>query len=122
LEELDLGRNGLRAVPPQVASLRRLRKLGLDYNDIREIPSFVGDLTNLRELSLHSNGGVRLPPSLARLKGLRVSMGNNKLTLREQGRLRASFPNAVFSFENEYEDDTANERPARRNSKARRRR
>jgi Leucine-rich repeat (LRR) protein len=119
LEELDLGRNGLRAVPPQVASLRRLRKLALDYNAIHEIPSFVGDLTSLRELSLHSNGGVRLPASLARLKGLRVSLGNNKLTLREQRRLRASFPNAVFSFKNEYDDDTANEQPR---PKARRRR
>jgi len=122
LEELDLGRNGLRAVPPQVASLRRLRKLGLDYNNIREIPSFVGDLPNLRELSLHSNGGVRLPPSLARLKGLTISLGNNRLTLREQRRLRASFPAAVFSFENEYDDDTANEQPARRSPRARRRR
>jgi hypothetical protein len=122
LEELDIGRNGLRAVPPQVASLRRLKKLGLDYNNIREVPSFVGNLTNLRELSLHSNGGVRLPASLARLKGLVVSMGNNKLTLREQRQLRASFPNAVFSFENEYEDDTANEQPARPRPRGRRRR
>lgn len=122
LEELDLGRNGLRAVPPQVASLRSLKKLGLDYNGIREIPAFVGELKNLRELSLHSNGGVRLPASLARLKGLRVSLGNNKLTLREQRRLRASFPDAVFSFENEYDDDTANEQPARRRPRARGRR
>ena len=121
LEELDLGRNGLRAVPPQVASLRRLKKLGLDYNGIREIPSFVGDLKNLRELSLHSNGGVRLPASLARLKGLTISLGNNKLTLRAQRQLRASFPAAVFSFENEYDDDTANEQPRPR-PRARRRR
>lgn len=109
LEELDLGRNGLPSVPPQVASLRGLKKLGLDYNDIREIPSFVGDLTNLQELSLRSNGGIRLPQSLAKVKGLKVFMGNNKLTLREQRALRARFPDAVFSFENEFDDDAANE-------------
>jgi hypothetical protein len=111
LEELDLGRNGIGSVPPQVASLRGLKKLGLDYNEIRELPSFVGELKNLEELSLNSNGGVRLPPSLSGVKGLKVFMGNNRLTLREQKSLRARFPSAVFSFENEYDDDSANQEP-----------
>ena len=109
LEELDLGRNGMRAVPPQVASLRGLKRLKLDYNDIRDVPSFVGGLKNLEELSVNANGGTRLPQSLAGLRGLKVFMGNNRLTLREQKSLRARFPNAVFSFENEYDDDAANE-------------
>jgi Leucine-rich repeat (LRR) protein len=109
LEELDLGRNGLASLPPQVASLRGLKKLGLDYNDIHELPSFVGELTNLKELTLNSNGGVRLPPSLAGLKGLKVFMGNNRLTLVAQRQLRTRFPNATFSFENEYDDDAANQ-------------
>jgi Leucine-rich repeat (LRR) protein len=109
LEELDLGRNGISSVPPVVASLHGLKKLGLDYNDIHELPAFVGELTNLRELSLNSNGGVRLPPSLAGLKGLKVFMGNNRLTLVAQRQLRARFPNAVLSFENEYDDDAANQ-------------
>ncbi|HVF45841.1 MAG TPA: hypothetical protein VM936_22625 [Pyrinomonadaceae bacterium] len=119
LEELDLGRNGLTAVPPQVASLRGLKKLGLDYNDIRVLPSFVGNLTGLRELSLNSNGGVRLPGSLANLKGLRIFMGNNKLTLREQRSLRTRFPSAVFNFENEFDDDAANEEPKARRARKR---
>jgi Leucine-rich repeat (LRR) protein len=120
LEELDLGRNGLSSVPPQVGSLRRLKKLGLDYNEIREVPSFVGDLTNLEELSLRSNGGLVLPQSLAGVKGLKVFMGNNKLTLRDQKKLRDRFPNIVFSFENEFDDDAANEEPARPKARARR--
>ena len=111
LEELDLGRNGIRSVPPQVASLRGLKKLSLDYNDIREVPAFVGELKNLRELSINANGGARLPQSLAGLKGLKVFMGNNRLTLAEQKSLRARFPSAVFSFENEYDDDAANQEP-----------
>lgn len=122
LEELDLGRNGLRSLPPQVASLRRLKRLALDYNSLREVPSFVGGLTNLRELSLRSNGGVRLPRSLAGLKGLRIFMGNNALTLAQQRRLRASFPNAVFSFENEFDDDAANQVPVRPKARRGRRR
>jgi hypothetical protein len=122
LEELDLGRNGLRSVPPQVASLRGLKKLGLDYNEIHELPAFVGELTNLRELSLRSNGGIRLPQSLSKVKGVSVFMGNNALKLADQTRLRARFPGAVFSFENEFDDSVANEEPARGRSKARRRR
>jgi Leucine-rich repeat (LRR) protein len=118
LEELDLGRNGMRSVPPQVASLRGLKKLSLDYNEIREVPSFVGGLKNLEELSLNANGGARLPRSLAGLKGLKVFMGNNRLTLVEQKSLRARFPDAVFNFENEFDDDAANQEPP----KARRRR
>ena len=109
LEELDLGRNGIASVPKEVASLRGLKKLSLDYNEIRVLPSFVGDLPNLQELSLNANGGVRLPPSLAKIKGLKVYMGNNRLKLGDQRALRARFPQAVFSFENEYDDDAANE-------------
>jgi Leucine-rich repeat (LRR) protein len=119
LEELDLGRNGLTAVPTQVGELRGLKKLGLDYNDIRVLPSFVGNLTGLRELSLNSNGGVKLPDSLASVKGLRIFMGNNKLTLLEQRRLRTRFPAAVFNFENEYDDDAANEEPKARRTRRR---
>jgi Leucine-rich repeat (LRR) protein len=122
LEELDLGRNGIEAVPSQVGSLRGLKKLGLDFNAISEAPSFVGNLTNLEELSLRSNGGIKLPDSLAGVKGLRIFMGNNKLTLQDQRRLRARFPSAVFNFENEFDDDAANEEaPKPKPRRARRR-
>jgi hypothetical protein len=48
-------------------------------------------------------------------------MGNNSLKLAEQRTLRSRFPKSVFSFENDYDDDTANEaaRPPRK-SKPRR--
>jgi Leucine-rich repeat (LRR) protein len=122
LEELDLGRNGLRSVPSQVASLGNLKRLGLDYNDLSEIPAFVGNLKNLEELSLRSNGGVRLPQSLSNIRGLRVSMGNNALKLRDQQMLRRRFPHLVFSFENEFDDDAANEEPAAPRPRSRRQR
>ncbi|HWW76692.1 MAG TPA: leucine-rich repeat domain-containing protein [Pyrinomonadaceae bacterium] len=121
LEELDLGRNGIRALPAQVASLRNLKKLSLDYNDLHDLPAFVGELKNLEELSLNANGGVRLPQSLAAVKGLKIYMGNNRLTLAAQKALRARFPAATFSFENEYDDDAANqEAPKPRTRRGRR--
>lgn len=121
LEELDLGRNGIRSVPAEVASLRGLKKLSLDYNDIRTVPAFVGDLPNLQELSVNANGGITLPDSLAKLKGLKIYMGNNRLTLAAQRRLRARFPAAEFSFENEYDDDAANQEAPKPRPKGRRR-
>ncbi|HJQ31125.1 MAG TPA: leucine-rich repeat domain-containing protein [Pyrinomonadaceae bacterium] len=121
LEELDLGRNGIRTLPPQVASLQNLKKLSLDYNDIHDLPAFVGELKSLEELSLNANGGVRLPQSLAAVKGLKIYMGNNRLTLAAQKALRARFPGATFSFENEYDDDAANqEAPKPRTRRGRR--
>jgi hypothetical protein len=120
LEELELGRNGLRVVPAEIASLHKLKRLGLDYNNIRELPSSIGNLKNLRELSLRSNGGVRLPQSLAALKNLRVYLGNNYLKLKDQQKLRSRFPKIVFSFDNEFDDEAANEQPAAPKSKARR--
>ncbi|OQX18134.1 MAG: hypothetical protein BWK76_08420 [Desulfobulbaceae bacterium A2] len=110
LEVLNLARNGLRTVPPQVAGLKNLRVLRLEYNDLATVPDFVGLLDNLQELSLSSNGkGLRLPDTLARLKGLKVELGNGSLSLREQDALRARFPEIVFSFDNEYDDAAANE-------------
>ncbi len=112
LEELDLSGNGsaIRVIPPQIASLHKLRSLQLDFNDIRVVPSFISKLTNLKELSLNAeHHGLNLPDSLAALEGLKVSLGNNYLTLKDQDNLRKRFPRLVFSFENEYDDDSANE-------------
>jgi hypothetical protein len=120
LEELDLGRNGIRGVPQLVGSLRSLKKLSLDYNDIHDLPAFVGELKNLEELSLNANGGMRLPQSLAGIKGLKIYMGNNRLTLAAQKALRARFPAAVFSFENEYDDDAANQEAPKPRTRRRR--
>ena len=116
LEELDLGRNGIGAIPPQIASLRKLKKLMLNYDRIQEIPSFIGNLTSLREISLISNADgaeshIKLPQSLGNLKGLKVFMGNNYLTLKDQEAIRKRFPKVVFSFENDFDDGAINEEP-----------
>jgi Leucine-rich repeat (LRR) protein len=104
LEELDLGRNALQTIPPEIANLKNLKKLGLDFNDIHDIPSFIGELKNLRELSITANGGIKLPQSLSKLSGLRISMGDNCLKLKDQMELRRQFPSAIFDFENEYDE------------------
>ena len=124
LEVLDLGRNGLKSVPPQIAALSNLKTLRLEYNALRAIPAFIGNFKNLKELSLDANEvkTVNLPASLSKLKGLRISMGNNALKLKDQKSLQSRFPQIVFSFENEYEDARANEEAPKPKSKPRTRR
>jgi Leucine-rich repeat (LRR) protein len=109
LEELDLGRNRLQTLPPEISNLKNLQKLELDYNDLHDIPSFIGELKDLQELSMRSNHVIKLPESLSKLSGLKISMGNNFLKLKDQVELRRQFPSATFDFENEYDDDAANE-------------
>jgi hypothetical protein len=110
LEELNLGRNGLTVVPQQIAALRSLRLLNLEYNNITTVPDFIGMLDRLQELSLESNSqGLLIPDTLTRLKGLKLNMGNSFLSLQEQQKLHDRFPDIVFSFVNEYDDDAANE-------------
>ena len=105
LEELDLGRNRLQTIPPEISNLKNLKKLELDADDLHNIPSFIGELKNLRELSIRLNHVIKLPQSLSKLSGLRISMGNNCLKLKDQVELRRQFPSATFDFENEYDDD-----------------
>lgn len=110
LEVLDLGRNGLENVPTQISSLTNLKTLRLEYNNLSSIPTFIGDFKNLKELSLDSNGTLNnLPASLAKLKGLKISMGNNSLKLKDQKNLRSRFPQLIFTFENEFDDGSANQ-------------
>ena len=109
LEELDLGRNHLETIQAEISNLKSLRKLELDYNDLHDIPSFISELKNLRELSIRSNHVIKLPQSLSKVSGLKISMGNNFLKLKDQVELRRQFPGATFDFENEYDDDAANE-------------
>jgi Leucine-rich repeat (LRR) protein len=109
LEDLDLGGNGLQTIPPEISNLKNLKKLELEYNNLHDLPSFIGDLKNLRELSIRSNHVIKLPQSLSKLSGLRISMGNNYLKLKDQVELRRQFPGATFDFENEYDDGAANE-------------
>lgn len=97
LTELDLGRNGLTAVPRQITGLDKLERLVLDDNNISEIPAFVPKLKSLRELSLVSTNVTALPDEFKKTKGLKIAIGGNNLTPADLEALKKDFPNVKFA-------------------------
>lgn len=50
LEYIDLSKNNLEVVPPQLQSLKKLTHLGLSSNGIKELPEWIGELTLMKDL------------------------------------------------------------------------
>jgi hypothetical protein len=61
LEILDLGRNKLRVLPPELSRLASLKVLSVQKNRIEDLPLCLADMTSLQVLKLDGNP-VRFPP------------------------------------------------------------
>ncbi len=70
LQELDLENNQLSALPPEIGQLTSLQELNLDSNQLRALPPEIGQLTSLQELKLHGNQLRALPPEIGHLSSL----------------------------------------------------
>ena len=55
LEKIDLSRNNLAVIPPEIVNLSSLTELNLDCNCIVSLPEEVGKLSKLKALSLQQN-------------------------------------------------------------------
>ncbi|MDY5968698.1 MAG: leucine-rich repeat domain-containing protein [Bacteroidales bacterium] len=67
LEELNLHRNKLRSVPPEMGRLKNLRVLNLSRNPILELPPEMCSLSKLEKLILWMTGVVEVPPTFVSL-------------------------------------------------------
>jgi Leucine Rich repeats (2 copies) len=65
---MDMSRNDLMVIPPEVWKLRKLEVLNLYYNCIKVIPPEIGKLTNLTRLGLNENQISQLPKEIGKLK------------------------------------------------------
>lgn len=70
LRYIDLSRNRLVALPPEIGRLAALESLRLHDNQLVRLPPELGNLQLLRQLSLGANRLRELPPETARLTRL----------------------------------------------------
>lgn len=84
---LNLHRNRLITLPPEVAGLKRLEVLILSENELATVPEEFGELTSLRTLDLGHNRLRGLPRSFSKLKGLRdyLYLHDNRLHALDKG-------------------------------------
>lgn len=61
LEILDLGRNKLRVLPPEIIKLTSLKVFAVQKNRIEELPLCLADMASLQMLKLEGNP-IRFPP------------------------------------------------------------
>ncbi len=81
LQTLDLARNKLQTVPPQIASFVNLRSLDLTHNQFKTLPEEFGNLIRLRELSLADNMLTDLPEEFGKLSAMkRLDLSGNQFT------------------------------------------
>lgn len=81
LQWLDLSRNRLKAIPPQIGLLKNLKKLILNKNKIEALPAEIGQLEDLRELIISQNELESLPSEIGELKKLRyLDMWSNNIS------------------------------------------
>jgi internalin A len=78
---LDLSRNQLTALPPEIAELTSLTTLNLWSNQLTALPPEIGKLTNLTTLNLWSNQLTALPSEIGELTNLtKLYLRDNQLT------------------------------------------
>jgi Leucine-rich repeat (LRR) protein len=61
LEILDVGRNKIRYLPPEIANLTSLKVLSVQRNRIEDLPLYLGDMASLQVLKLDGNP-IQFPP------------------------------------------------------------
>lgn len=77
---LDLRKNVLQELLPDIAAMEMLEELLVDQNRLREIPAEVCLLPNLKILSVSQNALVALPKGMGRMASLRsLSLGDNQI-------------------------------------------
>lgn len=80
LQYLDLSKNRLRELSPDIGKLKKLKKLVLFRNKLEELPPAIGELSELEELIANRNELYGLPEEVGELKKLRyIDLWSNNI-------------------------------------------
>jgi len=71
-KQLDLSRQELACLPPEIGQLKKLVKLNLSSNQLMDLPKELGRLSNLQELNLNHNYLKSLPVQIGYLADLMI--------------------------------------------------
>ncbi len=78
---LNLSRQNIDSLPPEIAALQSLRELRLNHNQLNRLPSEITALQNLQRLRLDNNQLSNLPPEIAALQSLKaLDLTSNQLS------------------------------------------
>jgi Leucine-rich repeat (LRR) protein len=65
LKELQLYKNKITVVPPEIGMLNDLERMSFASNNIKRVPEEIGSCTQLKELYLGNNKKLAIIPSTA---------------------------------------------------------
>jgi small GTP-binding protein len=81
LTKLNLSKQSLDELPPELFELTRLTELDISDNNLTKLPPEIGDLSNIEVLDISRNKIKELPPEIGNLELLvRLDASNNELT------------------------------------------
>jgi len=81
LQYLDLSKNSLTELPPEIGNLKNLKHLNLSKNKLSTLPPEIGKLESLKELVVNQNNIASLPDEIGDLKKLEFfDLWSNEIT------------------------------------------
>jgi len=94
----DWKRNSIKALPPEIAWLKKLKRLDLSDNDLSELPIEICQLENLEELNLRYNYLQTLPKEIISLSKLKfLDLRDNNLLIPPEILEKIDNPSAILA-------------------------
>lgn len=93
LQRLDVSYNQLTEVPREIGTLKNLQSLDITKNKVAHLPATISLLTYLNELLIGDNEFKQLPETILQLKYLTLlEVDNNKIPKAEINKLKKALP------------------------------